>query len=172
MSGSPSKNKGKSWERDFANFLSELYGASFIRVPSSGAYVGGKNAVRKTFLHESQIRAAKGDIVPPGDWKHFNCEAKNYGDFPFHQLTKGNVNILETWIEQCLSAADPGDYSFLVIKVTHKGTYIVSPQLPQIIPGSYYFSYKSNNHGSWYLIDYETFWKNNKDTVKILSLAK
>ena len=37
-----SKQKGKSWERDVCIFLSELYSDSFIRVPNSGAYVGGK----------------------------------------------------------------------------------------------------------------------------------
>ena len=44
---SKSKNKGNNWEREVANNLSTLYKESFIRVPSSGAYVGGKNNVRK-----------------------------------------------------------------------------------------------------------------------------
>ena len=43
---SKSKTKGKSWERDVCNFLTELYNDSFIRVPNSGAYVGGKNEYR------------------------------------------------------------------------------------------------------------------------------
>ena len=36
-----SKTKGKTWEREVVLFLSELYKESFIRVPNSGAYVGG-----------------------------------------------------------------------------------------------------------------------------------
>ena len=40
---SKSKSKGKSWERDVCVFLSKLYNDSFIRVPNSGAYTGGKN---------------------------------------------------------------------------------------------------------------------------------
>ena len=72
--GSKSKTKGSSWEREVATHLSELYKASFIRVPNSGAYIGGKNTVRKEFLHEGQIRMMKGDIIPPGNWKYFNCE--------------------------------------------------------------------------------------------------
>ena len=40
MSGSKSKNKGKTYEREVANFLTELYGESFTRVPYSGAFVG------------------------------------------------------------------------------------------------------------------------------------
>ena len=40
MSGTKSKNKGKAYERDVANFLTELYQESFTRVPYSGAFVG------------------------------------------------------------------------------------------------------------------------------------
>ena len=43
---SKSKNKGKSFEREIANFLSETYSDSFTRVPDSGAFTGGKNAFR------------------------------------------------------------------------------------------------------------------------------
>jgi Holliday junction resolvase len=49
---SPQKAKGSGYERDVAKFLTELYGESFIRAPGSGAYVGGKNQVRKEVLHE------------------------------------------------------------------------------------------------------------------------
>ena len=45
MSGRKSKNKGKSYELDVANFLTELYDESFTRVPYSGAFVGGQNIV-------------------------------------------------------------------------------------------------------------------------------
>ena len=61
---SKSKNKGKGFEREMANFLSDLYQLSFIRVPASGAFVGGANAVRKDILSEGQIRGAKSDIIP------------------------------------------------------------------------------------------------------------
>ena len=36
-----SRNKGKSWEREAAKFLSDLYCKSFVRVVNSGAFVGG-----------------------------------------------------------------------------------------------------------------------------------
>jgi Holliday junction resolvase len=48
---SPQKQKGSSFEREVANFLSSIYGESFIRAPGSGAYVGGKNQERTQFLH-------------------------------------------------------------------------------------------------------------------------
>ena len=61
---SPQKAKGGSFEREIAQFLSNLYGESFIRAPGSGAYVGGSNKSRKEVLHEGQVRSFKGDIVP------------------------------------------------------------------------------------------------------------
>ena len=56
MSGTKSKNKGKTYERDVANFLTEMYQESFTRVPHSGAYIGGQNFVRIDNLSEGQTR--------------------------------------------------------------------------------------------------------------------
>ena len=81
-----SKTKGKTWERDVVLFLSELYNQSFIRVPNSGAYVGGKNEYRKAYLSEEQIKLMRGDIVPPLHYPNFLAECKNYEQFPFHLL--------------------------------------------------------------------------------------
>ena len=47
---SPQKQKGSSWEREVARYLSEIYQESFIRAPGSGAYVGGTNSRRKEVL--------------------------------------------------------------------------------------------------------------------------
>ena len=66
-----SKTKGKTWERDVVLFLSDLYKESFIRVPNSGAYVGGKNEYRKSYLSEEQIKLMRGDIVPPVHYPNF-----------------------------------------------------------------------------------------------------
>ena len=73
-----SKTKGKGWERDVCNFLSEKYNDSFIRVPNSGAYVGGKNEYRKEYLSEEQIKLSRGDIIPPLHYPYFLAECKNY----------------------------------------------------------------------------------------------
>lgn len=48
--GSKSKNKGNSYERDLGKFLAEVYGGSFIRSANSGAFVGGKNAFRRSTM--------------------------------------------------------------------------------------------------------------------------
>ena len=96
MSGAKSKNKGKTYERDVANFLSELYQESFTRVPYSGAFVGGKNIVRTETLSESQTRGFKGDIIPPDTFPLLVIEAKNYGELQWHNLALGKEAVSYT----------------------------------------------------------------------------
>jgi hypothetical protein len=169
MSGSASKRKGKSWENDVAKHLSALYGESFIRVPFSGAYIGGKNVHRKEFLHEGQIRNMKGDIIPPMNWLHFNAECKSYADFPFHQLYQGDIKILETWLGQLLEVADHNDYNILIMKFNRKGKFIAS-QAPALDFEQNYSTYNSPSYGQWIIQDYDTFWKNNQEHVRLASL--
>ena len=75
---SPQKVKGKSYENAKAKFLTEIFDQKFIRVPTSGAFLGGKNYERRLEMTEGQVMAFKGDIIPPDDWKYFNCECKFY----------------------------------------------------------------------------------------------
>jgi Holliday junction resolvase len=170
--GSKSKNKGKGWERDVANFLSTLYNESFIRTPSSGAYIGGKNSVRKDFLHEGQIRSMKGDITPPSNWKHFNVECKNYAAFPFHQLfSNTKILLLEEWIKQLLEAADTGDFNFIIMKFDRKGKYILFPHNHTAnIQVSRHITYFSETNNNWTFTGFDEFWQNNKDIVQALSI--
>ena len=98
---SKSKTKGKSWERDVCLFLSELYNQSFIRVPGSGAFIGGSNQFRKETLSDEQIKLSRGDIIPPEHYPYFLAECKNYADFPFHQLIlRNDIALLDSWIDQ------------------------------------------------------------------------
>ena len=166
---SPSKAKGNSYERQVADFLTDLYGEKFIRAPGSGAYVGGKNQARKQFLHEGQIRNFKGDIVPGQIFPKLNAECKSYKDFPFHQLFQGQVKILESWIEQCMDVADPGDFNLLFMKFNRKGTFVAFEvkHLPQIkIEKS--VQYETVKQGSWIFMDFDTFFELNADVVKDL----
>jgi len=165
---SASKNKGSSFEREVAKFLSDLYSESFIRAPGSGAYVGGKNQSRKQFLHEGQIRSFKGDIVPGQSFTKFNAECKNYGEFPFHQLFTGDCKTLETWIEQMMDVAEDDDLSILFIKITRKGKFVVVPTNKTWVTDQF-FHYTSNKHGDWIIIDFDHFFKHNKDLLKIYS---
>ena len=124
-----SKQKGKSWERDVCLFLSDLYNESFIRVPGSGAFIGGTNQFRKDYLSEEQIKLSRGDIIPPVKYPFFLAECKNYAEFPFHQLiSKHKVSLLDSWIEQVEhDVTSENDVWLLFIKITRKGTYILYP---------------------------------------------
>lgn len=166
---SPSKQKGSSFERDIAKFLSDLYGSSFIRAPGSGAYVGGTNQKRKEFLHEGQIRSFKGDIVPGQEFPKFNAECKSYKNFEFHQLLMGESKVFDKWIEQMLDVADEGDFSILFMKFNRKGKYIATRADAGIVSGKNFLWYHSEKHGSWIIQEFEQFWKLNKTIVMDLS---
>lgn len=164
---SPSKNKGSGFEREVAKYLSELYGSSFIRAPGSGAYTGGSNTHRKQVLHEGQIRTFKGDIMPPADFNLLNVEAKFYADFPFHQLF-GTCQQLEAWLDQLLTASDPGDFNILCMKFNRKGRYIAVQANEQWRHTGNYVRYDSTKYGSWMIFNFENFFETNKHTVKTL----
>ena len=165
---SPSKNKGSGFEREIAKFLSESYSESFIRAPGSGAYVGGKNQSRTEVLHAGQIRSFKGDIVPGESFPKFNAECKFYGDFTFHLLLNGEHKVLDSWIEQLLAVADPGDLNILFMKFNRKGRYVLVQCELTWITNNFFF-YGSKKHGDWYLMEFDSFFKHNTDLVKLYS---
>ena len=165
---SPQKQKGSGFEREIAKYLSELYGESFIRAPGSGAYVGGKNQVRTQFLHEGQIRSFKGDIVPGESFSKMNAECKFYQDFPFHLLLTGECKQLDSWLEQLMDVADEGDMNILFMKFNRKGRFIaVQPKLTWKIDT--FIFYASSTHGDWIVTEFDSFFKNNAELVKVYS---
>jgi hypothetical protein len=167
---SPSKAKGNSFERQTADFLTNLYGEKFIRAPGSGAYVGGKNTHRKQMLHEGQIRNFKGDIVPGQSFPKMNAECKSYKEFPFHQLFSGEVKLLESWIDQCMDVADEGDFNIIFMKFNRKGTYVAIQAQPNQTELFFtrHFNYASKKHSHWFIMDHDLFFELNADTVKAL----
>lgn len=165
MSGSKSKAKGSSFEREVANFMSKLYNESFVRTPHSGAYVGGTNSVRKSHLSEGQARSYKGDIIPPDGWHLFNAEAKNYADFPFHLVLIGNCKVLDSWLDQLMTVAEPNDINVLFMKFNRKGKFIcVQSKLTWITDQFLY--YTSEKHNDWLIIEFDHFWAHNQDLFK------
>lgn len=165
---SPSKNKGNSFEREVAKFLSEHYNESFIRAPGSGAYVGGKNQQRKQYLHEGQIRSFKGDIVPGESFPAFNAECKSYADFSFHQLYTVNLQ-LEGWLAQLMAVADSSDCNLLFMKFNRRGRYVVVQAKHEWDRAANHSVYQSPDLGQWLIYDFETFFKLNSDLIKYLS---
>lgn len=172
---SPQKAKGNSFEREVAGFLTKTYGETFIRAPGSGAYVGGSNQHRKTYLHEGQIRSFKGDIIPGQSFPKMNAECKSYADFPWHQLLQGTCKQLDKWIEQLLDVADEGDFNILFMKFNRKGRFIAVESRhqwdqPQTLPyfQYYYVDTKSKQTSSWHIFDFDNFMEINADQVKKL----
>ena len=165
---SPQKAKGSGFEREIAKYLSETYGESFIRAPGSGAYVGGKNQVRKEMLHEGQIRSFKGDIVPGHSFSKMNAECKFYANFPFHLLLTGECKQLDLWLDQLLDVEDEGDLNILFMKFNRIGQYVaVQPKNTWIVDN--YTFYASKKYGDWLITELDSFFKNNKDLVKTYS---
>ena len=124
--GSASKRKGSSFEREIANDLTSRLGETFIRVPYSGAFIGGSNSKKKEILHEGQIRTFKGDIIPGPSYSNWNVECKSYKDFPFHRLFHNTkIPQLDQWIDQLLDVADEGDVNLLFMKFNRKGRYVL-----------------------------------------------
>lgn len=165
---SPQKQKGSSFEREVATFLSKQYNESFIRAPGSGAYVGGKNQSRTQILHEGQIRSFKGDIVPGQSFPKFNAECKSYADFPFHLVLTGDCKVLDGWIGQMMDVADPDDFNILFMKFNRKGKFVCVPSNLTWITDQFLY-YTSKKHGDWLIIEFEHFFKHNTDLVKTYS---
>ena len=158
---SKSKTKGSTWEREIASHLSSLYNSSFLRVPTSGAMIGGLNKVRKERYEDGQIQNMKGDIIPPDSWKFFNCEAKNYAEFPFHQLFTEECKQLETWLSQLLEVADSQDMNILIFKISRRGKFVAVPQSPKWNADIPHFVYHSSNYQTWQIFEYSMFWNTN-----------
>jgi len=124
--GSASKRKGSSFEREIANDLTKRLGETFIRVPYSGAFIGGSNSKKKEILHEGQIRTFKGDIIPGPSYSNWNVECKSYKDFTFHRLFLDiPIPQLDQWIEQLMEVADDGDVNLLFMKFNRKGKFVL-----------------------------------------------
>jgi len=167
---SPQKAKGSGFEREIAKYLSEKYSESFIRAPGSGAYVGGKNQIRKEVLHEGQIRSFKGDVVPGQSFKRMNIECKFYADFPFHLLLTGDCKVIDAWIDQLMDVADEYDVNLLFMKFNRKGRYVaVQSKLTWVSDNFVY--YTSKKHGDWTIFEFDSFFELNTELLKTYSIS-
>lgn len=162
---SPQKQKGSSFEREVAVFLSKLYSESFIRAPGSGAYVGGKNQSRTQILHEGQIRSFKGDIVPGQSFPNFNAECKSYADFPFHLLLTGECKVIDNWLDQLMSVADTNDVSILFMKFNRKGKFVAVQSSLTWVSDNFTY-YTSKKHKDWVIFEFDQFFKLNSELLK------
>lgn len=119
MKSGGSVRKGKSWERDIANFLSARFSEylkvekGFIRKPDSGSYFGGSNIARtETHLVEFQTF---GDILCPKNFR-WTIEAKHYKEpFSLNSILLQKNKILDEWIAQAEQDARQAERSPLII---------------------------------------------------------
>lgn len=126
---SKAKTKGNSWERECAKGLTKIFGYNFERCKGSGAFVGGKNNIRKEKLSETQLVSSLGDVVPPSELHLMTIECKFYKDFPFYMfLQKKPIALLDGWIDQQLDAVGDENFWFVAFKINRVGSYIVIPK--------------------------------------------
>lgn len=117
------KNKGKSFEREIVDFLKELTGLYYQRVPNSGAFTGGKNQYRAREMEQDHLNNMDGDIIVPQSWSHISIECKFYKDFAWHHILQGDHKLLNKWIEQARQTTK--NHWFLCFKINRQGWYVV-----------------------------------------------
>lgn len=164
--GAKSKAKGNRSELELTKLLSDIFSGSFVRVPNSGAMVGGKNVHRRQTLSKTQDRTFRGDIIPPDHLPHLVIEAKSYQGFRFHQLLQpGPCSMLDAWIAQAMSVSDPDDQWFVAFKITRIGWFLA---IPESQCGDYSFAnhcaYRGI-HGAFRVTDMLEFFQTNRDIV-------
>jgi hypothetical protein len=156
---SPQKQKGKGYENDVAKHLTQTFGSNFMRSSCSGAYLGGQNRDRRITMTSGQIKAHKGDIIPPDDWHYFNCEVKFYKDFKFHQLFDES-KTLESWIKETLQTSDPGDLNLIFMKFNRIGEFVAYQSIEQFTAAQYTV-YRDN----WCVTSKEQFWNSHNQDI-------
>jgi hypothetical protein len=120
------KNKGKSYERVVAKHLSNITGLSFLRVPNSGAFVGGMNFHRSDVLSKEQVGMFEGDIITPVEWNHIRLECKFYKEITWSSLfSKDGEPKINSWIKQNEQGTRP--YWFICFKLNRIGEFVITP---------------------------------------------
>lgn len=163
-----SKNKGKSFERDVAKFLGEIFKLNFERVPNSGAFIGGANRFRENKLSKEQTLLMDGDIITPVELAHVSIECKSYKDIRWHLMyKKDGIQQLNKWIDQASRTTKP--LWFLFFKINNQGSFVVyDSSYSEFVVDSYSVYYYNNK--KYYITDMAHFF--NKNHVKILNFRK
>lgn len=123
-----SKAKGNAAERELCKIFGNKFNETFIRVPNSGAFIGGLNNKRAKTLSTNQKEIMSNDIIPPECFPNCALECKFYKDFSFNMLMdpKGYAQLNE-WIDQVNISGIDMEKSFPMIcfKINNKGWHIV-----------------------------------------------
>jgi len=101
---STSKCIGNTFERRVGALFSTALGGTWVRVPNSGAYVGGKNCHRRQNLDEDRLTLFSADLIPPKGWENVIVECKKRAKIEFRQFADINGSkLLNEWIDQVYS---------------------------------------------------------------------
>jgi hypothetical protein len=176
------KNKGKAYERVVAKHLSQITNLSFLRVPNSGAFVGGMNFHRAETLSQEQVGMFEGDIITPVEWNHVRLECKWYKEITWSSLFSSDGEPkLNSWIEQAEQGTRP--YWFICFKINHIGEFVIFPNIyctspvvyggvpnlaqPMILENISYFIYK----GKYRIVTMEKFFELNFEAIQKYRIA-
>jgi hypothetical protein len=162
------KSKGNTGERKIADFLGKLYEAKFIRVPNSGAFLGGKNNHRAASMDAGQIATFKADLIPPTHMQRLVIESKFYAEFPFHALLKNeDIAILDKWIEQARIVCDPQDFWVVVFRINRRGVFAA-------FDAKHLGKFTVANHSRYkefVITEFEKLFTDNRDAIAQLSAS-
>jgi hypothetical protein len=95
-----SKSIGNGFERRVSKIFAKNLGGKWIRTPTSGGYVGGKNSTRIKTMDEKQVRLISSDIIPPKEYASFYIECKKRKEINFTAIAAGNCKEFDKWIRQ------------------------------------------------------------------------
>jgi hypothetical protein len=140
-----SKKKGNRGELELVHILEDRFGKGrFKRVPSSGAYVGGKNKFINENLTQEQKETLSSDIITPEGFK-FSLEHKFYADISFWELFSDKSKWNE-WIAQVNSDSEfVGKKPLLVIKYnSHKRIALIKEDDLTVGDAKVYFKWKGH----------------------------
>lgn len=125
MSGKKSKTKGNNGERELCKILEEYLGGSWVKTPSSGAFLGGSNKYRAKKLDESQIHTFRADIITPENLTKLVIESKNYSELPLHNMKRNSgIPIVNSWIKDLEHDAGDDNFAWICYKLKNKGWFI------------------------------------------------
>ncbi len=159
---SAGKNKGNTGERMIASFLTELYQAKFIRVPNSGAFLGGANNHRQQLMDSGQIASFRADIIPPSHMRGLVIESKFYSEFPFHKLVKNEkIPLLDGWIKQLEENITATDFSVVVFRINRQGSFAVFDK--KWLPRLHVENHACYNH--YVITEFQSLFENNRDVI-------
>lgn len=136
-----SKTKGNSYELKISKKLAEkLAPLKFIRVPGSGARVGGVNFEKfGSLFSQDSLSIFVGDVVASNESEvgmkcKVSIECKSYAKVDsFSLLMLGSSKIFEWMRESEIDAEKTGKTPILLFKWNRTDDYIASPFLPDSV---------------------------------------